>query len=141
MGQTTDMADAYEWEGRTLTDADGDKIGKIDALYVDKETDRPEWALVNTGLFGSKSTFVPLAGAAAQGEDVVVQVDAAQVKDAPKIDPEEELSEEQEVELFRHYGIDYTTEGSVTATGNGHATASVVARSATTRAVSRPTTR
>ena len=119
-----DMTSDYDWEGRTLKDREGDKIGKIDALYLDKQTDRPEWALVNTGMFGTKSSFVPLAGAAPQGDDVVVQVDAAQVKDAPKMSPDEELSEEQEVELFRHYGVEYTTDGSVTATGGGHTTGS-----------------
>ena len=119
-----DMTSAYDWEGRTLKDRDGDKIGKIDALYLDNHTDRPEWALVNTGMFGSKSSFVPLAGASVQGDEVIAQVEASQVKDAPKMDPAEELSEEQEVELFRHYGVEFTTEGSVTATGNGHTTGS-----------------
>ena len=117
-----DTSSALEWEGRTLMDRDGDKIGKIDALYLDQETDRPEWALVNTGMFGSKSSFVPLTGATARGDDVIAQINVSQVKDAPKIDPKEELSEQQEAELFRHYGIDYTMEGSVTATGNGHTT-------------------
>ena len=40
--------------------ADGDKIGTIEEIYLDAETNEPEWALVNTGLFGTKSTFVPL---------------------------------------------------------------------------------
>jgi uncharacterized protein (TIGR02271 family) len=118
---TTGMTHAYDWQGRTLKDRNGDKIGTIDALYLDQQTDKPEWALVNTGLFGKKSSFVPLAGASPSGEDVVVQVEAQQVKDAPTMAPDEELSEQQEAELFRHYGIDYTTEGSVTATDDGRA--------------------
>jgi uncharacterized protein (TIGR02271 family) len=109
------MTHEYDWHGRTLKDRNGDKIGTIDALYLDQQTDKPEWALVNTGLFGTKSSFVPLAGAAPRDEDVVVGVEAQQVKDAPKMAPDEELSEQQEAELFRHYGIDYTAEGSVTA--------------------------
>jgi uncharacterized protein (TIGR02271 family) len=120
---TTEMTHAYAWQGRTLQDRNGDKIGTIDALYLDQQTDKPEWALVNTGLFGTKSSFVPLAGASPRGEDVVVQVEAQRVKDAPKLDPEQELSEQQEAELFRHYGIDYTAEGSVTATESAQATA------------------
>ncbi len=117
---TTDMTHEYDWQGRTLKDRNGDKIGTIDALYLDNRTDKPEWALVNTGLFGTKSSFVPLAGAAPRDEDVVVGVEAQQVKDAPKMAADEELSEQQEAELFRHYGIDYTTEGSVTATDDAH---------------------
>jgi uncharacterized protein (TIGR02271 family) len=119
---TTNMTHEYDWHGRTLKDRKGEKIGTIDALYLDQETDKPEWALVNTGLFGTKSSFVPLAGAAPRGEDVVVKVEAQQVKDAPRMDPDEQLSEQQEAELFRHYGIDYTTEGSVTATDDARGT-------------------
>ena len=112
-------AQAYEWQGLTLLDRNGDKIGKIDELYVDEQSDKPEWALVNTGLFGTKSSFVPLAGAGTQGDDVVADVDAQQVKDAPRIDPDGDLSEQQEAELFRHYGINYTSAGSTTATEGG----------------------
>ena len=135
---TTDMTHEYDWHGRTLKDRNGDKIGTIDALYLDQQTDKPEWALVNTGLFGSKSSFVPLAGAAPRGEDVVVKVEAQQVKDAPKMDPDEQLSEQQEAELFRHYGIDYTAEGSVTATDDargavGHDTSGPTTDNAMTR--------
>ena len=118
---TTGTTHAYDWQGRTLKDRNGDKIGTIETLYVDEQTDKPEWALVHTGLFGTKSSFVPLAGASPSGDDVIADVDAQQVKDAPKMSSDEELSEQQEVELFRHYGIDYTTEGSTTATENGGA--------------------
>jgi uncharacterized protein (TIGR02271 family) len=134
---TTEMTHAYDWHGRTLKDRNGDKIGTVDAIYLDQQTDKPEWALVNTGLFGTKSSFVPLAGASPRGEDVVVQVEAQQVKDAPQMDPDQELSEQQEAELFRHYGIDYTTEGSVTATENESAPAS---RGSVGQDVSGPTT-
>jgi uncharacterized protein (TIGR02271 family) len=135
---STDTTQGYDWQGRTLKDRSGDKIGTIDALYVDQQTDKPEWALVNTGLFGSKSSFVPLAGASPQGDDVVATVEAQQVKDAPKLSPDENLSEEQEAELFRHYGIDYTAEGSVTATEDargavGHDTSGPTTDDAMTR--------
>jgi uncharacterized protein (TIGR02271 family) len=131
---TIDTNNVTDWQGRTMKDRNGDKIGTIDALYVDHETNRPEWALVHTGLFGSKSSFVPLAGASPRGDDVVANVEAQQVKDAPKMSLDEDLSEQEEAELFRHYGIDYTPEGSVTATEgpNGGGT--------TGRDVSGPTT-
>ena len=119
MTQTPGTTEAHEWCGRTLNDCDGHQLGTIDALYFDKKTDNLDWALVNPEPVGAKSMFVPLAGATGRGGHVVAQVQAAQVRDAPKIDPEQELSEQQEVELFRHYDVDYTTEGTVTATGNG----------------------
>ena len=111
------MTHPSEWEGRAVVDPEGDKIGKVDAIYVDEQTDQPEWALVNTGLFGSKSSFVPLAGAALDGDVLRVAVDKARVKDAPRVDPDGELSEQEEADLFRHYGVPYDESGSLTATG------------------------
>ena len=55
--------DVLSWRGRDLIDNDGDKIGSIDDIYLDRETDQPEWAVVTTGLFGTKRTFVPLSEA------------------------------------------------------------------------------
>ena len=112
-----DMTEAYEWQGRTLLGSDGEKIGKISEIYTDERTGRPEWATINTGLFGTKSNFVPLAGASPAGEDVRVAVTKDQVKDAPAVDPEGELSEQEEQRLFEHYGVPYTEAGSTTAKG------------------------
>jgi uncharacterized protein (TIGR02271 family) len=114
MPETTET---YEWQGRTLIGSDGEKIGKVSELYFDGYTDKPEWATVNTGLFGGKSNFVPLAGARIDGEDLRVSVTKNQVKDAPSIDDDGELSEQEEIRLFEHYDIPYTEEGSVTAQG------------------------
>lgn len=114
MPETTE---AYDFRGRTLLDQAGEKIGKIDQLYHDDQGGQPEWATVNTGLFGTKSHFVPLAGASPDGEDVRVNVTKEQVKDAPSVDPDGQLSEQEESRLFEYYGVPYTQEGSVTAQG------------------------
>jgi len=109
---------AFDVRGRSVLDTDGEKIGKADELYFDDEGGQPEWALVNTGLFGTKKTFVPLAGARMAGDDVRVRVSKQQVKDAPRIEADEEISEAEERQLFEHYGVPYTTEGSTTARSN-----------------------
>src|SRR5215216_6424801 len=102
-----DIDTVRSWQGATMVDADGDKIGTIDAIYVDDQTGEPEWALVNTGLFGTKSSFVPLAQAASSGDQVQVPYDKQLVKDAPRVDTDQHLSEAEEQELWRHYGLDY----------------------------------
>jgi uncharacterized protein (TIGR02271 family) len=112
-----DTTEAYDFHGRTLIDQAGEKIGKIDQLYRDEQGGQPEWATVNTGLFGTKSHFVPLAGASPDGEDVRVNVTKEQVKDAPSVDPDGQLSEQEESRLFEHYGVPYTQHGTVTAQG------------------------
>jgi uncharacterized protein (TIGR02271 family) len=102
-----DLDTVRTWEGRTLVDRDGSRIGSIDAIYLDDQTGQPEWALVNTGLFGTKSSFVPLAQATPTGDDVRVPYDKQLVKDAPRVDPDGHLSEDEERQLWRHYGLDY----------------------------------
>ncbi len=112
-----EMTDAYEWQGRTMVGTDGEKIGKISDIYEDPDTGKPEWATVSSGLFGTKSNFVPLAGASPDGEEVRAQVTKDQVKEAPGVETDGELSEQEERMLFEHYGVPYTQEGSTTAQG------------------------
>jgi uncharacterized protein (TIGR02271 family) len=112
-----EMADAHQWQGRTMIGSDGDKIGKITQIYEDPETGKPEWATVSSGLFGTKSNFVPLAGSSPDGEDVRAQVTKDQVKDAPGVEEDGELSESEEQRLFEYYDVPYTSQGSTTAQG------------------------
>jgi len=105
--------DVMPWRGQTLVDSNGDKIGKIEEIYLDAETDVPEWALVTTGLFGSKQSFVPIqeASAGENGDGVRVPFDKQTVKDAPKVDPDGRLSDQEEAELYSYYGREYTRPG------------------------------
>ena len=116
-----------DWTGRTVEGPDGHKIGKVDEIYLDDRTGQPEWALVNTGLFGTKSSFVPIAEATTTGDTVTVPFDKDKVKGAPNIDGGQHLSPQEEAELFRYYGrTDYEehthTDGHTTGRGAGHDT-------------------
>ena len=92
-----------------MVDPAGDKLGTIDAIYLDDETGQPEWATVTSGLFSAKTAFVPLAQAQAMGDSVQVPYDKQQVKDAPShARPTASLSQDEEAELYRHYGLDYS---------------------------------
>lgn len=112
-----DLETHQDLTGRTLLDRDGEKLGKVDELYVDQEGGQPEWALVHSGLFGTKRTFVPLRGARDDGDDVRLPIEKASMKDAPHVDPDGALTEDEERMLFEHYGVPYTSEGTTTATG------------------------
>ncbi len=102
------MTESYDWSGREVISPDGDKIGKVDEVYLDTDDGSPEWLAVNTGLFGSKTNFVPLQGAKPSGEAVQVAYTKDEVKDAPGIEPDAELNESEEQELWAHYGMDYS---------------------------------
>ncbi|OFS11496.1 YsnF/AvaK domain-containing protein [Kytococcus sp. HMSC28H12] len=95
---------------RTLRDGDlysvdGDKIGSIGEIYLDDRTNEPEWVTVNTGLFGTSQSFVPLAGATVTDNGLTVQYSKDKVKDAPRVDGDEHLDVEQERELYRYYEV------------------------------------
>jgi uncharacterized protein (TIGR02271 family) len=96
------------WQGRTMVDPAGDKLGKIDAIYLDDETGQPEWATVTSGLFTATIAFVPLAQAQDLGDSVQVPYDKDQVKNAPSMEADGQLSQDEEAELYRHYGLDYS---------------------------------
>jgi len=93
--------------GEELVDRDGDKVGKIEEIYLDADTDQPEWALVSTGLFGSRQTFIPIREASRSGAALQVPFESSLIKDAPKMDADGQLSQDEEEQLYRHYGMSY----------------------------------
>jgi hypothetical protein len=104
-----DINTVRAWEGRTLVDRDGNPVGSINAIYLDDRTGQPEWALVNTGLFGTRYSFVPLTQAAEAGDNVQVPYDKRLIKDAPRVERDRHLSEAEERQLWHHYGLDHDT--------------------------------
>ncbi|MEI5583052.1 MULTISPECIES: PRC and DUF2382 domain-containing protein [unclassified Agromyces] len=91
--------------GSTVYDRDGDKIGKVNQVYVDDQTGRPLWASVHTGLFGTSETVVPLEDARWDGDDLRIAYDKDRVKDAPRVETDAHISESEQDELFRYYGL------------------------------------
>jgi sporulation protein YlmC with PRC-barrel domain len=100
-----DQASVPSLMGSTVRDNAGEKIGKVGQVYLDDTTGQPEWVTVRTGLFGTKESFLPLAAARVEGDELVVDIPKDRVSDAPKIDEDGHLSEEQETELYSYYGV------------------------------------
>jgi uncharacterized protein (TIGR02271 family) len=98
--------------GQNVVDRSGDKIGTVEDVYLDKDTRQPEWALVNMGLFGAKQSFVPLANARVVDGGLQTAYEKAQVKEAPRAEPGGELSQDEEAQLYGHYGFQYTEDRS-----------------------------
>jgi stress response protein YsnF len=90
--------------GAPVLDSSGEKIGSVEEVFYDEQTNQPEWIGIGTGFLGTKRVLVPLEGASVQGDSVTVGYDKDRVKDSPDIDSDE-ISQERERELYSYYGI------------------------------------
>ena len=115
--EESDMTDAQgqahwnvaEWHGKMLVDRTGAKIGKLQDVYVDVETDEPQFATVKEGFIGRHLTFVPLSGIEVGPDELKVAVTKDQVRSAPDIEMHgEELSQADESTLYHHFELNYT---------------------------------
>ncbi len=98
-----------EWHGKMLVDRNGEKIGKLQDVYVDVETDVPQFATVKEGFIGRHLTFVPLGGVRVGPDDLQVTVTKDVVRSAPEIEMHgEELSQADESTLYHHFELNYT---------------------------------
>src|SRR4051794_36624175 len=100
----TDARNLAAWRGREVVDSDGDKIGRLEEIYVDDQNGQPEWLAVKTGFFGGHVSLVPIAGAAALGDTVQVGHSRDKVKGAPHFDADGHLEPYEEDVLYEYYG-------------------------------------
>ena len=91
--------------GGIVTDADGSKVGKIGQVYLDNESGEPQWVTVSTGLFGTSESFVPLADATSSGNDLQVRFSKSVIHDAPRVEADGQISEQEEADLFSYYDM------------------------------------
>jgi uncharacterized protein (TIGR02271 family) len=111
MEQRSDRFTAIEdqYQGYEVYDRNGDKIGKVDDLFLD-ERDQPEYIGVKMGFLGMSSTLIPWEVARVDEEDrrIAVSVDKAQAKDGPAFDDDQDITPEYEERVYSHYGLQRT---------------------------------
>ena len=96
-----------QYEGYTVYDRQGEKIGKVDDLFVD-EHDQPEYIGVKMGFLGLEGTsLIPMEVARVDEADrrIEVAVDKAQVKEGPSFDDDEDITPDYEERVYSHYGL------------------------------------
>ena len=108
MEQRSDRFTAIEdqYEGYEVYDRNGEKIGKVDDLFVD-EHDQPEYIGVKMGFLGTRSTLIPWEVARVDENDqrIEVSVDKAQAKEGPSFNDDEDITPEYEEQVYSHYGL------------------------------------
>jgi hypothetical protein len=101
-------ADLREWRDHDVVDEADNKIGVLEAVYVDTGTDEPSMATVRTGLpTRHRLVFVPVGDVTAGPGYVRVPYTKVLVKSAPSIGTDDVLPVEDEEAIFQHYGLAY----------------------------------
>ena len=107
-----EAANIREWRGNDVVDAQGHKIGQLEAVYVDTASDLPSFGTVTVGMpTRHRLVFVPIDHAIVGPGYVKVPYDKNQVKDAPSIGTDGELPAGDEEAVFKHYGLAYEPGG------------------------------
>jgi hypothetical protein len=99
-----DVDDARAWPGLEVFDRDGDRVGRLTAIYA--EGGEPRFGLVRAGLFGIRSVLVPLDGAFEEGGALILDLGRQDIKGSPNLRRDEPLEPEVEDALYLHYGME-----------------------------------
>jgi uncharacterized protein (TIGR02271 family) len=118
MTRTITTEDFERMRGAPVYGDDGERIGSVEKLFLDVDTDQPEWLGIGTGFLRMKSALVPVEGATTEGDGVRVPYDADRVKASPDID-EDQIGQDTEAELYSYYGLKYTERRSETGLPEG----------------------
>jgi uncharacterized protein (TIGR02271 family) len=100
--------------GAEVVDPGNDKVGKVGQVYLDSDSNEPTWVSVKTGLFGLSETLVPIDDASWTDGVLRVNVDKGRIKDAPRVEADQELSPEEQDRLYEYYHRGGTGFGSTT---------------------------
>lgn len=103
------MADAFvlhEIQGSSVWANNGERLGLVGEVHLDRATGQPAWITVDLGLFESEEHYVPLANARRTAEDIFVDYSRDQVSHSPGANPENPLSPAEETVLMSYYGLD-----------------------------------
>ena len=100
------FGDYGEWPGRDVLDSGGERLGGVREIYLDRETGRPEWVLVDVD--GDEARFVPLADASVESSRIRVAHSAEAIRSAPGIGSEPRIDQSEERRLYDHYGLGYS---------------------------------
>jgi uncharacterized protein (TIGR02271 family) len=108
MEERSDRFTAIEdqYAGYTVQDPNGEKIGKVDDLFLD-ENDQPEYFGVKMGFLGTSSTLIPADISTIDNERGFIEVSQPKstVQDGPSFDDDREITPEYENEVRSYYGL------------------------------------
>jgi len=103
-------ADLAGWAGFKLDEMGGASVGKVEGVYVDDKSGRPEWILARMGRFGAHC-LVPARDAVGAAGHVWVPYSREQIRQAPKVEANAPIERDRELAMLEHFGVGTTDAG------------------------------
>ena len=100
-----DLNEALSWVGFRVDDVYGARIGTVEDVYVDHETDAPCWLLTKMGRFSEVYALLPLQDAVAGTGHVWVPYEKDLIRRAPQVSVGMPVTQKMEATLCAHYGL------------------------------------
>ena len=100
-----DLTEALAWAGFRVDDVYGARIGTVQDIYVDRESDVPCWILVKMGRFSDAYALLPVRDAVAGTGHVWIPYEKDLIRRAPQIPAGMPITQELERALCAHYGV------------------------------------
>ena len=104
-GGMADLQEALGWSGLRVDDVYGARIGIVEDIYVDHETDSPCWILVKLGRFSDAHALLPIRDAVAGNGHVWIPYEKDLIRRAPQVAAGMPITQELERALCAHYGV------------------------------------
>lgn len=82
-----------------------ERVGKVGQVYIDDQSQEPNWVTVKMGLFGTKEYFLPLDEAVLDGKRLIVPYSKETITSAPSTEIDQNLSPAEEDVLYNYYEV------------------------------------
>ena len=100
-----DLNEALTWTGFRVDDVYGARVGTVQDVYVDHDTDSPCWLLVKIGRFSETHALIPVHDLVAGSGHVWIPYEKDLIRRAPHVAAGMPVTQEREAELCAHYGV------------------------------------
>jgi sporulation protein YlmC with PRC-barrel domain len=92
-------------QGRTVYSSDGEKLGKVDDVLMD-DAGTPRYVQVKSGWFGMRRHTIPVTGFSSDRGNLITPYTKAQFESAPTFAEDDEIGDEDQRTIDRHYAVD-----------------------------------
>ena len=100
-----DLQEALGWTKFRVDDVYGTRVGVVEDIYVDHESDEPCWILVKMGRFSDAHALLPIRDVVAGTGHIWIPYEKDLIRRSPQVPVGMPLAQELERELCVHYGV------------------------------------